>query len=115
MLEFRVLGTVGALRDGQPVTINSRQARAVLASLLTKPNTACTRDALVDAVWGEDIPDRAHELLRSIVSRLRRANGALTPHLPRRAGIRRPDPARPGRRRRQLGAGRQHPRTVRIG
>jgi DNA-binding SARP family transcriptional activator len=50
----------------------SRQQRIVLARLALSPNEVVSRDALIDAVWGERPPVTAEKALQVHVSQLRK-------------------------------------------
>lgn len=54
-LEFRILGPLEVLADGQPVAIAGPRQRTVLAMLLTAPDRVVSVEALAEAVW-EDRP-----------------------------------------------------------
>jgi predicted ATPase/DNA-binding SARP family transcriptional activator len=71
MIEFRLLGSVDALRDGQPLPIGGRQQRALLALFLVEPGVPLPVDRLIDELWSNDPPAAAGLTLRSYVSRLR--------------------------------------------
>ena len=73
-MEFRILGPVEAVVDGEPVELGAPQLRALLARLLLAPNTVVPSDALLDALWG-DRDDVDVRNLRVYVSRLRKALG----------------------------------------
>jgi len=75
-LVFRVLGTLQADRDGCPQPLPSRRQRAVLAALLTRAGRSVPADALVEAAWGERLPDHPKAALQTVLSRLRTALGA---------------------------------------
>ncbi|MFH0243905.1 BTAD domain-containing putative transcriptional regulator [Streptomyces sp. HK10] len=75
-LRFAVLGPVRAWRDGEPVGVGSPQQRALLAALLLRGGQTATAQELVDALWGEDPPQRALAALRTYASRLRKVLGA---------------------------------------
>jgi DNA-binding SARP family transcriptional activator len=47
-VEFRVLGKLEALRDGQPVELGAFRQRALLALLLTSPNSVFSTDRILD-------------------------------------------------------------------
>ena len=70
-LWLRVLGPVEARRAGQLVMLGALKHRMVLGVLAMKANTPVRRDALVDAVWGQDPPATAAHLVQSYVSCLR--------------------------------------------
>ena len=73
---FRVLGTLGADRDGSALSLPSRRQRAVLAALLTRAGRPVSADELVEAAWGERLPDHPKAALQTVLSRLRTALGA---------------------------------------
>ncbi|HVE93940.1 MAG TPA: BTAD domain-containing putative transcriptional regulator [Acidimicrobiales bacterium] len=71
-MQFRILGPVEAVVDGQAVELGAPQLRALLARLLLTPNTVVPADVLLDALWG-DSDDANVRNLRVYVSRLRKA------------------------------------------
>jgi DNA-binding SARP family transcriptional activator len=58
--------------DG-PVRIAGAKERLVLASLILRAGQVVSRDALVDALWGDDPPTTAVKTLQGYVARVRRA------------------------------------------
>src|SRR5947207_10705193 len=78
VLRFELLGRLRAWRGdlGWP------RQRAVLATLLLHANTAVSRAAIVDAVWGDAAPRSAANLVHTYVRRLRQV---LDPDRARRA------------------------------
>jgi DNA-binding SARP family transcriptional activator/tetratricopeptide (TPR) repeat protein len=72
-VEFRLLGSIDAHIDGQPVDLGHARQRRVLAALLVDAERLVPVDSLVHRVWGDDPPPRAHSTLYSYLSRLRRA------------------------------------------
>jgi predicted ATPase/DNA-binding SARP family transcriptional activator len=72
---FRVLGTLQADRDGSALPLPSRRQRAVLAALLTRAGRPVSADKLVEAAWGERLPDHPKAALQTVVSRLRATLG----------------------------------------
>ena len=52
-MEFRILGPVEARSDSGPVDLGRPKQRALLAALLLRAGAATSREALVDALWGE--------------------------------------------------------------
>ncbi len=73
---FRVLGTLQADRDGSALPLPSGRQRAVLAALLTRAGRPVPADELVEAAWGERLPDHPKAALQTVLSRLRTALGA---------------------------------------
>ena len=51
-MEFRVLGKLEVLRDGHPVDLGAFRQRALLALLLTAPNSVFSTDQILDELWG---------------------------------------------------------------
>ena len=73
---FRVLGTLQADRDGSALPLPSRRQRAVLAALLTRAGRPVPADELIEAAWGDRLPDHPKAALQTVLSRLRTALGA---------------------------------------
>jgi DNA-binding SARP family transcriptional activator len=74
-LEFRVLGPVEVLLDGQPVPVRGRTTLAVLARLLLSANEVVQADTLIGSIWGSELPAHPRAALHNGVSRLRRLCG----------------------------------------
>jgi DNA-binding SARP family transcriptional activator len=72
-LEYRLLGNLEVVVDGEPVDIGGTQPRTVLAMLLVAGGRVVPAGTIIDALWGESPPDSAAGTLQSYVSRLRRA------------------------------------------
>ena len=75
-MEFRVLGPLEVILDGQSIALGGPKQRAVLAMLVLYANETVSRGRLVDAMWGEHAPPTAHRSLDSYISRLRTLLGA---------------------------------------
>jgi predicted ATPase/DNA-binding SARP family transcriptional activator len=75
-IEFRLLGPVEVLRDGEPVSLGAPKQRALLAELLLRRGQVVGRGELIDALWGERAPESATASLQVYVHGLRRALGA---------------------------------------
>ncbi|NUT48547.1 MAG: transcriptional regulator, SARP family protein, partial [Saccharothrix sp.] len=75
--DYRVLGPLEVLLDGEPVVVPAGRCHVLLATLLLRPNELVPADVLVDRVWDGEPPtvDRAHKTLQMVVSRLRGALG----------------------------------------
>jgi DNA-binding SARP family transcriptional activator len=71
-LQLKVLGPVEAWRGGGQIGLGESRQRAVLGLLALNPDVAVHRETLIDAVWGEDPPETAAQLVQAYVSRLRR-------------------------------------------
>jgi DNA-binding SARP family transcriptional activator len=77
-LEFRLLGPVEVLAQGEPVAIGGLRQRVVLAVLLLNAGRVVSVDRLAEAVWGERPPSTSRTQVAICVSALRkafRANG----------------------------------------
>jgi DNA-binding SARP family transcriptional activator/pimeloyl-ACP methyl ester carboxylesterase len=72
-MDFRLLGPLDVLGDGEPLPIAAGKQRALLAYLLLNANRTVSRDRIVDALWGEQIPDSAQKMVQIHVSGLRKA------------------------------------------
>ncbi|CAM4065382.1 Regulatory protein AfsR [Mycobacterium basiliense] len=70
-VEFRLLGDVEVLVDGQRLDLGHARQRCVLAALLVDVNHPVSVDHLVDRVWSDRPPYSARGSLTSYVSRLR--------------------------------------------
>jgi DNA-binding SARP family transcriptional activator len=75
VLEFRILGPLEVVRDGQAVPLTGQKQRALLAALLVRAREVVSTDRLIDDVWGEDPPRTASTSLQNFVSQLRKALG----------------------------------------
>ena len=70
------IGLLGPLEVAGPegrVRIGGAKERLVLALLVLRAGEVVSRDALVDAVWGDDLPATAVKTLQGYVARVRRA------------------------------------------
>lgn len=76
-VRFTLLGPVGATRAGRSLPAGTPQQRALLATLLVRPDEVVALDDLVAGVWGPAAPRGAAGLVRTYVSRLRRALGTV--------------------------------------
>jgi DNA-binding SARP family transcriptional activator len=74
--EFRLLGPVEAVVDGEAVPLPAAKPRALLAVLLLNRNRVVPVSELVDDLWSEEPPDTAVKALQVYVSQLRKAIGA---------------------------------------
>jgi DNA-binding SARP family transcriptional activator/pimeloyl-ACP methyl ester carboxylesterase len=71
-MDFRLLGPLEVLRDGVPVQLAAGKQRALLAILLLNANRTVSREQLIDALWGEHVPDSAQKMVQIHVSQLRK-------------------------------------------
>ena len=72
-MEIRVLGSIEAIGEHGSVRLAAPMQRRLLAALVVRAGETCSRDALMDALWGESPPASAPKLLQVYVSRLRKA------------------------------------------
>ena len=72
MLEFRILGPIEVVRDGQPIPLGGAKQRALVADLTLHANEVVSADRLIDDLWGEATPGTASHMLHVYVSRLRK-------------------------------------------
>ncbi|MET1075684.1 MAG: BTAD domain-containing putative transcriptional regulator [Umezawaea sp.] len=75
MVEFRLLGPVGALVDGADVPLGGPKPRLLLAVLVLARGRSVSGPRLIDLLWDDDPPRSATGLLHTYVSGLRRALG----------------------------------------
>ncbi|MEU4666655.1 BTAD domain-containing putative transcriptional regulator [Amycolatopsis sp. NPDC023774] len=75
-VRFGLLGPVEAHVAGKPVDLGHARQRWVLAALLADANRPVSTERLVERVWAAERPYRAHRLLASYLSRLRRTLAA---------------------------------------
>jgi predicted ATPase/DNA-binding SARP family transcriptional activator len=74
-VEFRILGPLEVLREGEPQPLGTPKQRALLALLLIRRGQVVSSDALVDLLWGAEPPPTAANALQGHVSRLRKLLG----------------------------------------
>jgi DNA-binding SARP family transcriptional activator len=74
--QFRILGDLEVVREGEAVDLASPRHRMLLAVLLLHPNQTVGVDQILQALWGEDQPARALNAVQVYVSRLRKTLGA---------------------------------------
>jgi DNA-binding SARP family transcriptional activator len=74
-IEYRILGPLEAVRDGEPVPLGGAKQRAVLALLLSRGGETVPAGRLIDEIWTDDPPETAGNLLQGHVSALRKILG----------------------------------------
>ena len=72
-MEFRILGPVEAVADGESVELGGGKLRSLLGLLLLDANRVVSSERLIDALWGASPPETATNVLQVYVSQLRRA------------------------------------------
>ncbi len=75
-VRVELLGPLRLAVDGVAVDVRGPKRRAILALLALAESRTVPVDALVDALWGGDLPESGHQALHSHVSRLRGALGS---------------------------------------
>src|SRR5437870_13670343 len=74
-LEFLVLGPFEVRVDGELLPLRGGRQWSLLALLLLNANKPVSIGALIDALWPDDPPETAANVLQVYVSRLRRTLG----------------------------------------
>jgi DNA-binding SARP family transcriptional activator len=72
-VEFRILGPLEAVEDGNPVALGTLKERLVLGVLLLHPNEFVSRERLIDDLWGDAPPPTAHKAVNVYLSKVRKA------------------------------------------
>jgi WD40 repeat protein/DNA-binding SARP family transcriptional activator len=74
-MDFRILGPLRALDEGQEVTPRGTKQRALLALFLLHANETLSTDLLIDELWGEHPPTTATKTVQVHISHLRKTLG----------------------------------------
>ena len=74
-MDFRILGPLEVLSDGQVLNLGGQKQRALLAMLVLEANRVVSTDRLIDALWEDEPPETARKALQIYVSRLRKLLG----------------------------------------
>jgi DNA-binding NarL/FixJ family response regulator/DNA-binding SARP family transcriptional activator len=72
-VEYRILGPLEVVDEGEPVALGRLKERLVLAVLLLHANEFVSRERLIDELWGELPPPTAKKAVNVYVSQLRKA------------------------------------------
>jgi DNA-binding SARP family transcriptional activator/ABC-type branched-subunit amino acid transport system substrate-binding protein/DNA-binding beta-propeller fold protein YncE len=75
VVNFRLLGPLEVVENGEPLPLGRGRQRALLALLLLHRNEAVSVDRIVDELWGERPPATAAKVVQVYVSALRKAVG----------------------------------------
>jgi len=70
-VDFRVLGPLEVVQDGNPVSLGGTKQRTVLALLLASSGRAVSTDRLIDGVYGDVAPGGVRRSIQTFVSNLR--------------------------------------------
>jgi WD40 repeat protein/DNA-binding SARP family transcriptional activator len=79
MIEFRALGSLAVVVDGQEMSIGGPRQRRLLAMLLIHHDDVVSVDRLADAVFAGEPTDAARTTMRSYIARIRRVIGPGSP------------------------------------
>jgi DNA-binding SARP family transcriptional activator/pimeloyl-ACP methyl ester carboxylesterase len=71
-MQFRVLGPLEVRGEDGEVRLRTGKEPALLALLLVNANRTVALDGIVDALWGEDVPETAQKMVQVYVSHLRK-------------------------------------------
>ena len=71
MLHIQLLGPVEAYADDAALPLGGPKQRTVLAVLAVEPGKRVSVDRLIEAVWGDEVPERASRSISTFVSNLR--------------------------------------------
>jgi DNA-binding SARP family transcriptional activator len=74
-VEFRILGPLEVLANGQALDLGSQKQRALLAVLLLHANEVVSSDRLIEALWEHEPPETGKKVLQVYVSGLRKVLG----------------------------------------
>jgi DNA-binding SARP family transcriptional activator/streptogramin lyase len=72
-VEYRILGPLEVVEDGQQVALGTLKERLVLGVLLLHANEFVSRERLIDDLWGEAPPPTARKAVNVYLSKLRKA------------------------------------------
>jgi serine/threonine protein kinase/WD40 repeat protein len=75
-MRFGLLGSLEASGKDGPVPLGGPKQRIVLAHLVLGANRVVSAEHLIDALWGEELPEDPRSTLQVYVSRLRSALGS---------------------------------------
>lgn len=71
-MEFRILGPLEVVADGQTLRLGGPKQRALLALLLTQANRVVPVERLSEVLWGDAPPDGAAATIQVYISQLRK-------------------------------------------
>jgi predicted ATPase/class 3 adenylate cyclase len=75
-MDFRILGPLDVVSDGQTLDLGGQKQRALLVLLLLNANRPVARERLVEALWEDEPPATAHKAVHVHVSHLRKLLGS---------------------------------------
>src|SRR5881397_2647643 len=71
-MEYRILGPLEVVDEGEPVPLGRLKERTVLAVLLLHANEFVSRERLIDELWGASPPPTARKAVNVYISKVRR-------------------------------------------
>ncbi|HSJ29775.1 MAG TPA: BTAD domain-containing putative transcriptional regulator [Acidimicrobiia bacterium] len=71
-MEFRILGPLEVVIDGEPMELGSPKQRALLVALVLHPNEIVPTDRLIEWLWANNPPRTAQHSVQIYVSELRK-------------------------------------------
>jgi DNA-binding SARP family transcriptional activator len=71
-MDFRILGPLEVVDDGERIPLEASKPRALLGVLLPHPNEVVSRERLIDELWGEQPPATAAKVVQTYISQLSR-------------------------------------------
>ena len=74
-MEFRILGPLEVVENGNPIALGTLKERLVLGVLLLHANEFVSRERLIDDLWGEAPPPTARKAVNVYLSKLRKTLG----------------------------------------
>jgi DNA-binding SARP family transcriptional activator len=74
-VSFTILGPLDVVVGDSSLNIAAPRQRALLAQLLLRLNRTSTASALIEGIWGDDLPEHPEAALQIIVCRLRQTLG----------------------------------------
>ena len=74
-MDFRILGPLEVLEDGQVLDLGGAKQRALMTVLVLHANRVVAQGQLIDAVWDGEPPETARKALQVYVSQLRKLLG----------------------------------------
>jgi DNA-binding SARP family transcriptional activator len=75
MREFRILGPLEVVVEGEAMPLGGQKQRALLALFLLDAGRVVSTDRIIDVLWGEQPPRTASTSLQNFVSQLRKLLG----------------------------------------
>ena len=74
-MEFRILGPLEVLSNGEALDLGGQKQRALLAVLLLHANEVVSSDRLIEALWEDEPPDTAQKAQHGCIGPGRQVRG----------------------------------------